>query len=108
MSELCKNIEVEHNPNYFMDYDYCWHDVMGNIGVLLLVASYLGLQLGKIAADGFWYSLLNLLVAIFLGVNLYHRPNLSSIIIEIFWGAISIYGLIRCYRVSYCMPKDHN
>lgn len=80
-----------------IEYDYCWHDLVGNIGVSLLIMSYLALQLGKLRADGLWYSWINLCVALLLGINLYHRPNLSSIIIEIFWALISLYGIFRCW-----------
>lgn len=80
--------------NYAIDYHYNWHDLIGNIGVAMLILSYLGLQLGKLRVDGFWYSGINLLAAILLGINLYHRPNLSSIIIEWFWGLISLYGVV--------------
>lgn len=71
---------------------------MGNIGVVLLVGTYAGLQFGKIDAKGFWYSFNNLLVAILLGINLYYKPNISSIVIEIFWFFISIYGLVQWYK----------
>ena len=81
-----------------IEYSYTWSDFIGNIGVAILVFSYAGLQFGKLDAKGFWYSFNNLLVAILLGVNLYFKPNLSSIIIEIFWAAISIYGLLQWYR----------
>lgn len=81
-----------------IEYTYTWSDFVGNIGVAILVASYAGLQFGKLDAKGFWYSFNNLLVAILLGVNLYFKPNLSSIIIEIFWAAISIYGLVQWHK----------
>lgn len=80
------------------DYTYTWSDFIGNIGVAILVCSYAGLQFGKLDAKGFWYSFNNLLVAILLGINLYFKPNLSSIIIEVFWALISIYGLVQWYK----------
>ena len=81
-------------------YEYCWYDAAGNLGVLMLVLSYLALQIDKLDVKGFWYSLINLLVAVLLSINLYFRPNLSSIIIEVFWALISIYGIIRYYKKS--------
>ena len=81
-----------------IEYSYTWSDFIGNIGVVILLFSYAGLQFGKLDAKGFWYSFNNLLVAILLGINLYFKPNLSSIIIEIFWAAISIYGLVQWYK----------
>jgi len=81
-----------------LNYQYEITDFIGNIGVALLVGSYAGIQFGKLDPKGFWYSFNNLLVAILLGINLYFKPNLSSIIIEIFWFILSIVGLIRWYQ----------
>lgn len=79
-------------------YDYAWYDFVGNIGVFLLIASYWALQMEYLNPKGFFYSFINLWVAILLSVNLYHRPNLSSIIIEVFWAIISLYGLIKALK----------
>jgi len=79
-------------------YDYTWSDFVGNIGVAILIASFYLNIAGKIDTKGFWYSFNNLIVAVLLGINLYFKPNLSSIIIEIFWGGISIYGLVQWYK----------
>jgi len=79
----------------FFDYTYTWSDFIGNIGVVLLVGTYAGLQFNYLDAKGFWYSFNNFMVAILLGINLYYKPNLSSILIEIFWLMISGYGLWR-------------
>ena len=74
-------------------YALHWSDIFGNAGVLLLVSTYLLLQADKIDAKGFWYSFANLMVAILLFVNLYFKPVLANITLEIFWAAISIYGI---------------
>jgi len=81
-----------------MEYNYEWSDFIGNVGVIILVGTFALLQFGKIDAKGFLYSFNNMLVAILLGINLYYKPNLSSIIIEVFWFWLSIYGLIQWYR----------
>ena len=41
-------------------YALHWSDVFGNLGVLLLVSTYLLLQADKIDAKGFWYSFNNI------------------------------------------------
>ena len=89
----------------FFDYDYVWHDIMGNIGVFLLISSYWGLQTGKLASDGLLYSVINLVVAVFLTINLCYRPNLSSLIIEFFWFIISVYGIMRALHKA---PRNKN
>lgn len=80
------------------NYQYQLSDFIGNIGVALLVSTFAAIQFGKMDPKGFWYSFNNMIVAILLGINLYFKPNLSSIIIEMFWFALSIVGLIRWYQ----------
>jgi hypothetical protein len=79
-------------------YEYNWADFVGNIGVALLISSYALLQFDRINPRGLWYSLINLFVAILLMISLYHKPNLSGIIIEAFWFVLSIYGLIKYFK----------
>jgi membrane protein insertase Oxa1/YidC/SpoIIIJ len=81
-----------------MEYAYTWSDFVGNVGVALLIGTFAMLQFDKINPKGFWYSFNNLMVALLLLVNLYFKPNLSSIIIEIFWILLSIYGLVNYYK----------
>ncbi len=77
---------------------YGWADAVGNLGVLLVLASYLGLQLGRIELQGLAYSACNAAGAVLLLVSLTVNFNLSSVIIEIFWLAISAIGLWRGWR----------
>jgi len=81
-----------------LNYQYQLSDFIGNVGVAILVGTFAAIQFGKMDPKGFWYSFNNMIVAILLGINLYFKPNLSSIIIEVFWFALSIVGLIRWYR----------
>lgn len=81
-----------------IEYTYDWADFVGNIGVALLIGSYAMLQFEKIDPKGLWYSFINLCVAILLMISLYHKPNLSGIIIEAFWFVLSIYGLIKYFK----------
>ena len=69
-------------------------DFIGLTGVVLLIVTYALLQLDKIDPKGFWYSFNNLCVAVLVGISLIYTPNLASIVIEIFWFIISLYGLI--------------
>ena len=69
-------------------------DIIGLSGVALLIITYALLQLDKIDPKGFWYSFNNLIVAILVTVSLIYTPNLASIVIEVFWFLISLYGLI--------------
>ena len=49
-------------------------------------------QADKIDAKGFWYSFNNFMVVL-LFINLYYKPVLANIILEVFWCFISLYGL---------------
>ena len=69
-------------------------DLIGLTGVALLIVTYALLQLDKIDPKGFWYSFNNLLVAILVTVSLVYTPNLASIVIEVFWFLISLYGVV--------------
>jgi uncharacterized membrane protein YwzB len=78
--------------------EYYWHDLVGNIGVVLIVASYLLLQTGRIDAHGVRFSAANAAGAMLIMISLYFNFNLSSFIIECVWLAVSIYGLRRARR----------
>ena len=73
-------------------------DLIGLTGVALLIVTYALLQLDKIDPKGFWYSFNNLLVAILVTVSLVYTPNLASIVIEIFWFLISLYGVVMFFK----------
>jgi hypothetical protein len=83
-----------------LEYNYTWSDVVGNIGVVMLIGTLWLNVSGRINSEGWQYNLSNLTVAILLSVNLYYKPNLSSIIIEMFWAGISIYGLFKYHRLK--------
>ena len=68
-------------------------DLIGFSGVALLIVTYAMLQLDKIDPKGFWYSFNNLIVAILVTVSLIYTMNIASMVIEVFWFIISLYGL---------------
>ena len=73
-------------------------DIIGLTGVALLLVTYALLQLDRIDPKGFWYSFNNLIVAILVTVSLVYTPNLASIVIEVFWFIISLYGVVMYYN----------
>jgi hypothetical protein len=75
-------------------------DLLGNIGVVLLIIAYLMLQLDKLNSSGLAYSLLNLFGAILIVVSLLVNFNLSAFIIEVFWILISFVGIYRYFRMK--------
>ena len=70
-------------------------DLVGFIGVLLIVVAYLLLQLDKLPSSSPKYSLLNAGGALLIIVSLIFAFNLSAFIVEVFWFLISLLGLWR-------------
>ena len=69
-------------------------DVIGLVGVALLVTTYAMLQIDRIDPKGFWYSFNNMVVAMLVSVSLYYTWNTASVVIEVFWFLISVYGIV--------------
>ena len=84
-------------------------DLIGYIGVALLIGAYAALQAGRLDQANPAYSVLNALAAVLLLVSLAYTPNRASIAIEVFWLAISLYGLWRSLRGRSARPSaDRN
>ena len=77
-----------------------WSDFIGLSGMLLLVSTFFLLQTDRIDPKGFYYSFFNLLVAVFLGINLYYKPVLANIVLEIFWATMSCWGMYKWYKAK--------
>ena len=73
-------------------------DVIGIVGVVIVVVTYFLLQSEKIDSKGFLYSFLNAFGSLLIMYSLLYNWNLASFIIEFFWILISIYGLEKWYR----------
>lgn len=74
-------------------------DLIGNIGVVVLIVAYLLLQLNKLSSNGLAYSLLNAIGAGLIIISLLVNFNLSAFIIEVFWVLISLVGIYRYLRM---------
>ena len=77
---------------------YEWYDFVGNIGIVFIVAAYLGVTMEKLSPKKASFHVMNGAGALLILVSLYYAFNLSSFIIEIVWLIISAYGLWRAYR----------
>ncbi len=75
-------------------------DLIGNVGVVVLVITYGMLQLNKISSDGLAYSLLNAAGASLIVVSLIYDFNLSALLMEVFWVLISLLGIYRYFRLK--------
>ena len=77
---------------------YSLLDLVGNVGVIVLMIAYLMLQLNKLRSDGLAYSLANAAGASLIVVSLLVNFNLSAFIMEVFWVLISFVGIYRYFR----------
>ena len=78
--------------------DYGVHDLVGNLGVLAVLLTYLLLQAGKMAPDTIRYSASNAVGALLILYSLTQDFNLSAVVIEVVWLLISLYGIARTLR----------
>ena len=74
---------------------YGLHDFFGNVGVLIVLLTYLLLQMDRMQATSLTYSISNAVGAILILVSLSQDFNLSAVIVESAWLLISVVGMTR-------------
>lgn len=79
---------------------YGLFDLVGNIGVAMVIAGYFLLQLGIWRSRQMAYLVCNLVGALLVLVSLGHAFNLSAAIIQLFWIGISVFGIARNLRAG--------
>jgi uncharacterized membrane protein YfcA len=79
-------------------------DLLGIIGVVMMMVTYLLLQLNKISSNDLAYSLLNAIGASFVVLSLLVNFNLSALLMEVFWVLISFIGIYRYLRLKAVEP----
>ena len=77
---------------------YGWHDLLGNIGVVMVLVLYFLLQSERMQATSRVFSAANALGAGLIIVSLLQQFNLSAFVVEFAWLLISLYGLARNMR----------
>lgn len=70
-------------------------DIVGMIGVTIILVAYFLLSIGRWSPATLSYQLINFVGAWLILFSLYFHWNLSSVVIEIAWAAISIVGMCR-------------
>ena len=80
--------------------NYQWYDFLGNVGVAIVLTTYLLLQLGKLSGNSLLYSIPNAIGAVLILVSLIFEFNLSAFLIEFFWLIISMIGIVIQFRVA--------
>jgi hypothetical protein len=74
-------------------------DLIGIVGVVMILIAYYFLSVGKWISDSMLYQVLNFLGAWLILFSLYFHWNLSSVVIEIAWIIISVMGMVRVVRL---------
>ncbi len=72
---------------------YAWYDILGTLGVVVIILTYVLLQIGRVRSDQLLYSLLNAVGAMLILISLYYEFNLPSFVVEFFWLLISLFGI---------------
>jgi hypothetical protein len=73
--------------------NFAWYDVLGTLGVAVIVITYILLQIERLRSDQLIYSILNAVGAILILISLFFSFNFPSFIVEFFWLLISLYGI---------------
>ena len=72
---------------------FTFYDLIGSIGVGLIILTYILLQTEKIRSENLSYSVLNGLGAGLIVFSLIYNFNFSAFVVESLWVLISIYGI---------------
>ena len=70
-----------------------WYDILGTLGVAVIIFTYVLLQIERVRSDQLIYSLLNAIGAALILVSLYFDFNFPSVVVEFFWLVISLFGI---------------
>ncbi|MFT5115010.1 MAG: hypothetical protein ACI8P9_004353 [Parasphingorhabdus sp.] len=78
--------------------DIHFHDIVGSVGVSLILLCYFLIQIGKMSPTNLRFSVVNMLGASMILFSLSFEFNFASVLIESFWVIISMIGIIRYIR----------
>jgi hypothetical protein len=72
-----------------------WFDIVGSVGVGVIILTYVLLQVEKLRSTALLYSLLNGVGAALILISLFYSFNFPSFIVEFFWLLISLFGIVK-------------
>lgn len=75
-------------------------DLIGIIGVFIIMIVYMLLHLEKMDAKDLSFSLLNTIGAFFIIISLLFDWNLASFLMESTWMLISLYGTLKYFKTK--------
>nr|WP_321268573.1 hypothetical protein [uncultured Sulfurimonas sp.] len=74
------------------------HDIIGSLGVAIVVIAYFLLQINKLDIKNIYFSSMNAIGSIMILYSLFYNWNLASVLIESFWIFISFIGIYNYYK----------
>jgi hypothetical protein len=74
--------------------------LVGYLGAAVVIVAYFLTQKGWLRSDGWRFPAINLLGSALIMVSLVYHLNPPSVIIEIFWAVISVYGICKSLRTT--------
>ena len=80
-----------------------FYDVIGFVGAAAIVAAYFANQQRWLRSEDWRYPFANLVGSALILVSLFFEWNFPSVVIEIFWVAISLHGVAK----SLANPPPH-
>ena len=72
---------------------YAWYDILGTLGVGIILVAYVLLQIERLRSDQPVFSLMNAVGAAMILVSLWFDFNFSSFLMEFFWLVVSLFGV---------------
>lgn len=76
---------------------YRWYDILGTLGTVVIIVSYVLLQVGRLRSEELKYSALNAVGASLIIVSLYFNFNFPAFVVEFFWLLISLFGIAKFF-----------
>ncbi|HRL10541.1 MAG TPA: hypothetical protein PKX07_01585 [Aggregatilineales bacterium] len=73
------------------------YDTIGMIGVVIILSTYLLLQMERLKSETLLYSVLNMMGSSMILFSLFFEWNLASAIIEGAWVLVSLFGIVRYF-----------
>ncbi len=70
-------------------------ETIGWIGAFLVVSAFFLVSTKRIKATSRQYQLLNIFGAIGVGVNVFYQQSWPALVLQIIWGLIAVYSLIK-------------
>jgi hypothetical protein len=74
------------------------YDIVGFVGAAIFVVTYFANQQRWLSSEDWRYPFLNLIGAVLILISLVYEWNYPSVVIEVFWALISVYGIARSRR----------